>query len=137
MMLRRDQRGSAVVELTILTPAMLIVLMFVVATGRIAQASNDVYGAAADAARAASMRQHAVGAEADARATAARSLSDRGVTCHGLRVGVDASRLGPGGTVTVAVTCTVGLHDLGLLGLPGSRSVSATAHEIVDSYRGT
>lgn len=133
----RDERGSAVVELTILTPGLLIVLMFVVAAGRMTQASNDVYGAAADAARAASMRQHAAGADADARATAARSLADRGVTCRGLHVGVDASRVGPGGTVTVSVTCTVGLHDLGLLGVPGARSVSATAHEVIDSYRGT
>lgn len=130
-------RGSAVVELTIVTPVILLILMFVVAAGRLSQARHDVYGAAADAARAASMRQSPATAADDARATAARSLVDRGVTCRSLSVSTDAGGSTPGASVSVAVTCSVGLSDLGLLGLPGARSVSATASEVIDRYRGT
>lgn len=133
----RHEHGSAVVELAVVTPAILLLLMLVVAAGRLVLARQDVYGAAADAARAASVRGHPGNAEADARATVRRSLADRGVTCRNLGVGVDAGALAPGGTVSVAVTCTVALSDLGLLGLPGSRAVSARAYEVVDRYRGS
>lgn len=132
-----DERGSAVVELAILTPTILLLLMLVVAAGRLVQARNDVYGAAADAARAVSIRQRPADADADARRTAARALADRGVTCRSLTIGVDASALSPGGTVSVVVTCSVDLSDLGLLGVPGSRSVTARAFEVVDRFRGS
>lgn len=125
------------VELTLVTPAILLVLMLVVASGRLVQARNDVQGAAADAARALSLRQQAGPGSADARQAAARSLADRGVTCRDLAVDVDASGLVPGGTVSVGVTCSVSLGDLGLLGLPGSRAISSRAFEPVDRFRGS
>lgn len=134
--LRREE-GTAVVELTILMPALLMVLMLVVAAGRLVQARNDVYGAAADAARAVSLRQGASEADADARATATRSLADRGVTCRRVQVGVEAAGMTPGATVSVEVTCSVDLSDLGLLGVPGTRAVTARAFEVVDRFRGT
>lgn len=132
-----DQRGTAVIELAILTPAVIVLLMFVVAAGRLAQARTDVYGAAAEAARAVSLRQRPADAAADARARAERALANRPTTCRRLDVAVDTSGLIPGGTVAARVTCSVQLSDLGLLGLPGSRDVSATAYEVVDRYRGS
>lgn len=131
------EHGSAVVELTILTPLFLVLLMFVVAAGRITQARSDVYASAADAARAASLRQFSPTAEADARATVARSLADRGVSCRMLSVGVHTGSFVAGGSVSVDVTCLVSLSGLGLLGLPGERNVTATATEVVDTFRGT
>ena len=133
----RGERGTAVIELAIVTPAVILLLMFVVAAGRLAQARTDVYGAAADAARALSVRQEPADATSDARRSAERALSDRPTSCRRLDVGVDTSGLHPGGTVAARVTCTVRLSDLGLLGLPGTRDVSATAHEVVDRYRGS
>ena len=53
---RRDnERGSATVELVILTPLLILLLLFVVALGRLAGARIDVDGVAAQAARAASI----------------------------------------------------------------------------------
>lgn len=132
---RAGERGSATVELVVLTPALILVLLFVVAAGRLGQARNDVYGAAADAARAASIRQHPDAAADDARATARRSLGRRGLTCRSLRVASDVSSLRPGGSVTIEVACAVDLRDLGLLALPGRRTVTGRATEVVDRFR--
>jgi hypothetical protein len=49
---------------------------------------------------------------------------------------VTANGLRPGGAVTVTVSCTVPLSDLLLLGVPGSRTVSASATSPVDQWRG-
>lgn len=123
-------------ELAILAPAFVVLLLFVVLAGRIVQARNDVYGAAADAARAASVRQHPDAARSDAVSTAQRALAERGVTCRDLDVAVDTGGFGAGGRVGVEVRCTVELADLSLLAVPGSRTVSARAAEVVDTYRG-
>ena len=55
---RRD-RGSATVEIVILAPALILVLLFVIAVGRIAGANNTVDAAAFAAARAASISRSA------------------------------------------------------------------------------
>lgn len=132
----RDERASAVVELTVMVPAVVLLLVFVVFAGRVTAARLDVAGAAADAARAASTRQHAGDAASDARATAAASLADRGVTCARLAVDVDTGAFTRGGSVAVTVRCTVDLSDLGLLGVPAARTVSARSTEVIDSLRG-
>ncbi len=132
----RSEGGSAAAEITLVTPALFLLLLFAVLAGRVAQAENDVQGAAADAARAASIQRSASGARADARSTAQRSLAHRGVTCSRLDVRADTSGLRPGGQVAVAVSCTVDLRDLSLLAVPGSRTVGAEAVEVIDVYRG-
>lgn len=131
-----DETGNAVVELAIVVPVLVLLMLFVVAGGRVTQARGDVYGAAGDAARAASLRGSPGAATAEATATARRSLADRGVTCAGLSVDVDTGALRPGGRVAVSVTCVVSLADLTGLGLPGSRAISASAAEVVDVFRG-
>jgi Flp pilus assembly protein TadG len=132
----RAERGSAAVELTILTPLLILFLLLVVAAGRTGQARNDVYGAASQAARAASLRASPAAATADAHTTAGRALDGRGRSCEGLAVIVDTAGLRPGGSVTVEVACTVSLADLVGLGVPGSRVVRASASEVVDVHRG-
>lgn len=132
-----SERGSAVVEMAVLTPALVLMLLLVVAAGRVGQATNDVYGSSADAARAASLRDHPTSATHDARTTAERTLAARGVSCRQLAVSTDTSRLHPGGSVSVDLSCTVDLSDLGLLGLPSSRTVRAGAAEVIDTYRGS
>lgn len=130
-----DARGSAVVELTIVTPAIVLMMLLIVLAGRMTLAASDVHAAAADAARAASIRQTAGAARADAQRTANRSLADRGVSCRSLAVRTDTARLRPAGDVRVRISCTVQLSDLAPLGVPGSRTVSATAIEAVDRFR--
>lgn len=133
---RDGESGSAAVELTLVTPLLVLFLLLVVAAGRVGEARNDVYGAASQAARAASLARAPGAAVADARAAAAASLGDGGPTCRSLSVDVDAGALRPGGRVAVTVACAVPLSDLVGLGLPGTRVVSASASEVVDTYRG-
>ena len=51
----RDERGAVATELVLLTPLLIVMLLFVVALGRLAGARINVDGAAAQAARAASI----------------------------------------------------------------------------------
>jgi Flp pilus assembly protein TadG len=53
--LRRDETGGVTAELVLLTPLLILLLLLVVAFGRLAGARIEVDGAAAQAARAASI----------------------------------------------------------------------------------
>jgi Flp pilus assembly protein TadG len=131
-----DDRGSASVELVLVTPVLLVVLLFVVALGRLADARAQVDSAARDAARAASIARGPDSARTGALAAAGDRLAEGGVTCRSLDVQVDVDGFRAGGTVMATVTCDVDFGDLTLLGVPGNRAVAATAAEVVDVYRG-
>jgi len=122
-----------VLEATLVVPLVMVLLFFVVAAGRLMQAQNDVAGAAGDAARAASTRRSAAAMEAAARHVATATIGSKATTCRPLAVAVDTSRAS---TVTVQVTCTARLSDLGFLGLPGTKRISTRAVEVIDRYRG-
>ena len=130
-----DDAGTAVVETVLLVPVLVVVLLFVVFVGRVGTVNQDVYAAARDASRAASLRGSAVAAADDARSVAADTLSARGLSCAELAVDVDTSRFQPGGTVAVEVGCTVSLADVSRLGVPGSKRVSARFVSVIDRYR--
>lgn len=131
-----DERGSITTEVVLLTPVLMLLLAFVVMTGRVGVASGAVTDAAHQAARAASLRASPAEAAADAETTAAANLSSAGVSCAELAVEVDTSRFARGGDVAVSLTCTADLGDLAFVGLPGSRTLSARAVEVIDVYRG-
>lgn len=131
---RDPQEGSIAVELVILTPLLLVLLMFVVGLGRIAHASGEVDGAAADAARSASLLRTPAAAQ-EAGEHAARAHLD-GSSCRSLDVEIDTTRLRPGGMVIARVRCTASLAGLGLAGFPGARTFTATASVPIDTYRG-
>lgn len=131
----RSEAGSAAVELTLLTPLLLLFILLVVALGRIATARADVDGAARDAARAASIAREAAQAERAGRDAAAATLAERGVTCRHFDVAIDTAGFRPGGWVAAEVTCAVDLADLALLRLPGTRAVHARFVAPVDTLR--
>jgi Flp pilus assembly protein TadG len=133
--LHRDERGSVTVELVLLTPLLILLLLFVVALGRLSGARLDVDGAAAQAARAASIARDPSTATAMAQQTATAALGSDHVTCAQLTVNTDTSQFAPGGSVAVTVTCHVALSDLTGLRLPASESVTSTASSVVDTYR--
>jgi Flp pilus assembly protein TadG len=114
-----------VVEFVLWTPFLVLVLLFVVAAGRIVQAGSYAHGAAADAARAASLQRDMTQAQAAAEATARQSLGTAGISCTTFRVSVTGA-VTPGQVVTVSLSCTTPLSDL-VPGLPGSRTLTATA----------
>jgi len=136
---RGDERGGMSLELVLLAPVFVMFLMLLAAAGRVVDARSQIEGAARDAARAASIARSAGDAEAYAARAAARSLADHHWCRGGPRVFADTAQWGPGGRVTVTVTCTVDLGDLALVGLPGSRTFTGDAVAPIDTYtyRGT
>lgn len=131
-----DHRGSASLELVLVTPVLIVLMLFVVSVGRLGQARADVDRAARDAARAASMARTSDAAHERAAAAARATLADGGVSCRSMTVGLDTGAFAPDGAVHATVGCTVDLSDLSLLGVPGSRTVTATFTQPVDAYRG-
>ncbi|MFE9748248.1 TadE/TadG family type IV pilus assembly protein [Saccharothrix saharensis] len=133
---RRDERGSAAAELTMLTPLLVLVLLFVVLCGRLADAKLRINDVAHQAARAATLARAPVQATTEASATATAALASAGIACQSLSVVTDTQGLRPGSTVTVTVACTVGLSDLTLLGVPGTRTFESSFSSPVDRWRG-
>jgi Flp pilus assembly protein TadG len=132
----RGERGTAgVAELVLLTPLFILVAMFIVEVGRLQGAHTEVAYAAREAARAAAERSPAT-ATAAADTVAAATLASERVSCTAMRVDVNTAALAPAGTATVTVDCTTSLGDLGLLHLPITVHVHATAVEVVDTVRG-
>lgn len=132
---RRGEAGSATAELVILTPLLILLLLLVVALGRMAGARGDVDGAAAQAARAASIARDPTSATAAATQTAQAALAGQHVTCSHLGVAVDTTDFTPGGNVAVTVTCAVDLSTLTGLHLPATETVSDRFVEPLDRYR--
>ena len=132
----RGDDGSVAVEVAVIAPALLFLMLLVVFAGRVSEAEAEIDRAASEAARAASLRQHATDAAADAETVARENLSAAGVRCTTLDVDVDTTNFHPGGRVGVTVVCNASMSDVTLLGVPGSRDFSSRAVEVVDRYRG-
>jgi Flp pilus assembly protein TadG len=136
---RGSERGSAAVELTLLVPALVLVLGLLVAGGRLWFARATVNDAAAAAARAASLARSSGEAAAAGRAAGEQALRTGGLRCAGTSVAIDTAAFGvpPGTPATVRsrLTCTVPFGDLGLPGMPGSLTVSTSGAAALDTYR--
>lgn len=132
----RDDRGSVAVEVAVVAPALVVLLLLVVFAGRVAEADGNVTRAAGEAARAASLRQDPGAARHDAETVARENLEAAGTQCSSLGVEVDVGDFEPGGTVAVHVSCTTSMADVALLGVPGTRTFSAQAVEVIDTFRG-
>ena len=133
---RRSERGSVSGEVAVIAPAFVFLMLLVVFAGKVSEADGNVERAAAEGARAASLRQHPGNAATDARSAVEANLATAGVSCSTLEAIVDTSDFEPGGTVTVTVECTASMADVTLLGVPGTRTFTATATEVIDTYRG-
>ncbi|GAA5110255.1 TadE/TadG family type IV pilus assembly protein [Haloechinothrix salitolerans] len=135
--LRRDEDGSVATELTLLTPVLIVLLLFVVFCGRLADSRLRVDDAAHQAVRAATLARSSSQATSDARATAEAALRQAGISCRSLSVNAQLGGLRPGSTVVVTVSCEIGLSDLSLLGVPGATTADASASSVVDQWRGS
>jgi Flp pilus assembly protein TadG len=123
------------VEMAVLAPVLVVLLLFVVAVGRLVVARQEVDNAAVDAARAASIATSPAGASQAATQIASADLSGDGVTCATFATTVGTGDFVPGGTVGVHVTCTSSLSGLSLLRLPGSETLVSSATAPIDLYR--
>lgn len=131
---RGDRGDSGPLEVVILLPAILLLFGLVVAFSRATTATEYVEHAAAVGARAAASAQTAGGATVLANQVVSESLAQHGMTCGS--PAIDGT-FTPGGRVTVTVRCTVDLGDLTQFGMiPGSRTLTASATEVIDVNRG-
>lgn len=136
---RRNERGSAAVEIALLAPLLGALVLVVIFGGRLALARQTVQAASADAARAASIERTASDAERSATRMAQATLANQGVTCATSSIDVDTRGFGrsPGtpATITVTISCDLVTADLSLP-LPGTIQVTATSSSELDVYRG-
>jgi Flp pilus assembly protein TadG len=135
---RRDA-GSASIELAILAPAILILLAVTIFAGRVSLARQAVDAAAFDAARTASLARTGDEARTAGAAAGRSTLTSLGLSCRGVRVTISGDfgkSPGQPGTVTAQVSCRAGASDLGLPGVPGSRTLTGTFTSPIDTYRG-
>lgn len=134
-----SERGSAALEAAIGLPAFLLFVGLIIFAGRVAIATQAVDSAATQAARTASIARTATDAGATARSAATSSLTSQQVNCVSTAVTVDtagfAAPVGTPATVTATVRCVVNLADLAVPGVPGTRTVTATASSPVDTFR--
>jgi Flp pilus assembly protein TadG len=127
--------GYSTAELVVITPVVIVLLLFVVGLGRYAYSKQLVQQASMAAARAAALTSSALQAADRAQAAGQASLGSAGLSCQVFDVVTDAGDFQPGGTVSVTVTCTANLSDLVLTGLPGHTTVSATSTVPLENYR--
>jgi Flp pilus assembly protein TadG len=133
---RRNERGSAAVELALVTPVLIALMLFVVGLGRLAGANGEVQAASRDAARAAANARSPRAAQEGGLSAAAATLQDRGVECRALSVAIDADEFRADGFVSATVSCTVDLGDLTTIGFPASKTLTSRFTAPVDRYRG-
>jgi Flp pilus assembly protein TadG len=130
-----DDRGSASVELVLLTPVFILLLFFVVTAGRLAVSRNQIDGAARDAAREASTWRSATDASNHGVLQGLSDLQGGHSSCRNPQVTIDTSGLRPGGEVVAAVSCTIALGDISGLRVGPSRTMQARAVAVVDTFR--
>lgn len=137
---RAGDRGSASVEAVIGVPAFLLLVGLLVLGGRTAITHQDVQAAAADAARAASIARTQTAARTDATTAARASLTNQHLDCATTTVTLDLSAfstpVGTPGQVSATINCALRLGDLGLPGVTGTKTITATMTSPLDTYRG-
>ena len=135
----QDERGSVAIEAAIGGPAFGLFIAMIILGGRVEIAKQSVEAAAYEAARAASIERTQSEAISSGKSAANSSLNDQGLQCATTNVTVNAAGfnapLGTTAQVTATVTCEVDVADLAIPGLPGTRTITATASSPVDAYR--
>jgi Flp pilus assembly protein TadG len=131
----RHETGSATVEAVVLVPVLMLFVLLAIAFGRYQSAREEVIGAARAGAEAAAIMPSAQSAKTAANEAALPALSGMTSPCHRVVVATDTSDFMPGGEVTVTVSCTVELSDIGAPGLPGQSTVTISQAAPIDPYR--
>jgi Flp pilus assembly protein TadG len=125
----------AALELAILLPFVIVMLLLVVAFGRVERGRELIDQASASAARAASLSTSPGAARTAAITAATQTLTNSGLSCAGMQIDVDTSAFHPGGQVTAHLSCTADLAGLTLSGVPGHVRLKSTATSPLEPYR--
>ena len=128
-----SQRGSVTVELVLLTPLLMILVLFGIYAGRASEALIQVRNAADQAARAASKGSRSQ-IQSTAIQIAARALKMSGTSCTKTNIETTVISQGQDLAVSVTVSCEIKSQDLSLLGTR-PRVVSASSVEVIDRWR--
>jgi Flp pilus assembly protein TadG len=131
----RDQHGSLTVELVVLMPALFIVVLTIIAFGRVSDSRQQVADAAQAGAESAAVSPGPSSAASNAAFDAAAAVAGRAHSCVQPQINTDLGHFYPGGFVRVTVTCQVSLSDLSVPGIPGATSIQATSTAPIDPYR--
>jgi len=136
----RDQRGAAAVELTLLVPALLLVLGLLVAGGRLWFARTTLNEAAQTAARAASLARSASTATTAGQDAGSQSLATAGLHCRMTSVSISTAAFsvpaGSPSTLSSTIVCSIDFSDVFLPGWPGSMELIGRGSAALDTYRG-
>jgi Flp pilus assembly protein TadG len=130
-----DAGAFAALELAILLPFVIVMLLLVVAFGRVERGRELVDQAAASAARAASLSTSPGAAQSAASDVATQTLTSGGMSCAGMQITLDTSSFHPGGEVTARLSCTANLSGLTLSGVPGDVHLTSSATSPLEPYR--
>lgn len=129
--------GYDAVQLAVLVPLFGLLIMALVAAGRIGTAREQVQQAAREAARAASLAPTPTAANLAARAAAGRSLAGSS-TCPTWTLTLNTAGLtvpvGQPGVVSATLVCQVSLHNLAVLPLPAHLAMASTFTAPVDTF---
>ena len=131
----RGEAGQAIAELVIVAPVLLLVVVLMVALGRIDSAQGDVESAARAGVQAAVVQADGTDAQNQAASAVTSTLAGAGLTCPAPQVTTNTSDFVAGGTVSVSVTCVTSLADVSVPGVPGAKTLSATAVAHIDQFR--
>lgn len=133
------ERGSASLEAVIVLPVLLMFVALIIGAGRVQMAHQDVDGAAAEAARAASLARNAGEAQTKGTASGQLALANQDRVCSPATISIDTSGFStPPGThakVSATVVCVVDLGDVVFPGLPGSITITSHAESVLDIFR--
>jgi Flp pilus assembly protein TadG len=131
----RGEEGQAIAELAILAPVLLLIIVLMVALGRVDSAQGDVESAARAGVQAAVVQTDAGDAETQAASAVTSTLAGAGLTCPSPQIITNTSNFVAGGSVSVSVTCVTSLADVSVPGVPGSKTLSATSVAHIDQFR--
>ena len=131
--------GSVTVEAAVIAPVLVLVLLLMIAAGRISLTESVIDQAATSAARAASLARTSQAAQQAATEAARAALAEQHLSCGELAVTIDTAGFarapGQPAQVVVEVSCVLALSDIGLPGLPGTVTQSSRFASPLDPYR--
>jgi Flp pilus assembly protein TadG len=129
------ESGSVTVEAVVLVPVLMVFVLLAVAFGRYETTREAVIGAARAGAEAAAVMPSAQSATTAAADATLPAISGSASSCSHIVISTDTKDFKPGGEITVTVSCTVELSDLGAPGLPGRSTVTISQTAPIDPYR--
>ncbi len=129
----KTHSGSVTVEMVLLTPVLMVLILFGVYSGRASESLIQVRHAADQAARGASKVSRSR-IETTALEVAQRALVNSGTSCRDFSINTSLVSQGNNNAVRVAIECTINAEGLSLLG-PSARRVGASSTEVIDRWR--